>query len=43
MIFNISRLFPEHFAIVNLLRYSTFRSACACLTALVVSFFWARR
>jgi phospho-N-acetylmuramoyl-pentapeptide-transferase len=38
MIFNISRLFPEHFAIVNLLRYSTFRSACACLTALVVSF-----
>src|ERR1700684_3830341 len=38
MIFNLSRLFPEHFAIVNLLRYSTFRSACACLTALIVSF-----
>src|SRR5271167_2936664 len=38
MIFNLSRLIPEHFAIVNLLRYITFRSACACLTALVVSF-----
>jgi phospho-N-acetylmuramoyl-pentapeptide-transferase len=38
VIFNLSRLIPEHFAIVNLLRYITFRSACACLTALVVSF-----
>ncbi len=38
MIFNLSRLMPDHFAIINLLRYSTFRSACACLTALIVSF-----
>lgn len=38
MIFNLSRMLPEHYAIVNLLRYITFRSACACLTALVVSF-----
>ena len=38
MIFNLSRMLPEHFAVVNLLRYITFRSACACLTALVVSF-----
>jgi phospho-N-acetylmuramoyl-pentapeptide-transferase len=38
MIFNLSRLIPEHYAIANLLRYITFRSACACLTALVVSF-----
>src|SRR5580658_1966376 len=39
MIFNLSRMLPEHYAIVNLVRYITFRSACACLTALVVSFF----
>src|ERR1700730_10349567 len=39
MIFNLSRALPDHYAIVNLLRYITFRSACACLTALVVSFF----
>jgi phospho-N-acetylmuramoyl-pentapeptide-transferase len=38
MIFNLSRLLPDHYAIANLLRYITFRSACACLTALVVSF-----
>src|SRR5450432_3788244 len=38
MIYNLSRLIPDHFAIANLLRYITFRSACACLTALVVSF-----
>ena len=38
MIYNLTRLLPEHWAIVNLLRYLTFRSACACLTALVVSF-----
>jgi len=38
MIFNFSRLFPDHYAIVNLVRYITFRSACACLTALIVSF-----
>ena len=36
MIFNLSRLFPDHYALVNLLRYITFRSACACLTALIV-------
>src|SRR5580693_1820468 len=39
MIYNLTRLLPEHYAAVNLLRYITFRSACACLTALVVSFF----
>ncbi|MSP00277.1 MAG: phospho-N-acetylmuramoyl-pentapeptide-transferase [Acetobacteraceae bacterium] len=38
MIFNISRMVPDHYALVNLLRYITFRSACACLTALLVSF-----
>jgi phospho-N-acetylmuramoyl-pentapeptide-transferase len=38
MIFNLSRMIPDHYAIVNLLRYITFRSACACLTALIVSF-----
>jgi phospho-N-acetylmuramoyl-pentapeptide-transferase len=38
VIYNLTRLLPEHWAIVNLLRYLTFRSACACLTALVVSF-----
>jgi phospho-N-acetylmuramoyl-pentapeptide-transferase len=38
MLFNLTRMFPEHIAIVNLLRYITFRSACACLTALLVSF-----
>jgi phospho-N-acetylmuramoyl-pentapeptide-transferase len=50
MIFNFSRLMPDHYAIVNLVRYITFRSACACLTALIVSFLlgpvvirWLRR
>src|ERR1700729_1575463 len=38
MIFNLSRMIPEHYAIANLRRYITFRSACACLTALIVSF-----
>ncbi len=38
MIYNLTRLLPDHYAIVNLLRYITFRSACACLTALIVSF-----
>ena len=38
MIYNLSRLLPDHLAIVNLVRYIPFRSACACLTALVVSF-----
>jgi phospho-N-acetylmuramoyl-pentapeptide-transferase len=31
-------MLPDHYAAVNLLRYITFRSACACLTALLVSF-----
>jgi phospho-N-acetylmuramoyl-pentapeptide-transferase len=31
-------MIPDHYAIANLLHYITFRSACACLTALVVSF-----
>ncbi len=38
MIFNFTRIFPDHFAFVNLVRYITFRSACACITALIVSF-----
>ena len=38
MIYNISRLFPDHYALVNLVRYITFRSAAACITALIVSF-----
>src|SRR5580704_3495660 len=38
MIYNLTRLLPDHYSIDNLLRYITFRSACACLTALVVSF-----
>jgi phospho-N-acetylmuramoyl-pentapeptide-transferase len=38
VIYNLTRLLPEPWAIVNLLRYLTFRSACACLTALIVSF-----
>jgi phospho-N-acetylmuramoyl-pentapeptide-transferase len=38
MIYNLTRLLPDHLALVNLLRYITFRSACACLTALIVSF-----
>ena len=38
MIYNLSRLFPDHYALVNLLRYITFRSAAACITALIVSF-----
>ena len=38
MIYNLSRLFPDHYALVNLVRYITFRSAAACITALIVSF-----
>ena len=38
MIFNITRMFPDHFAFVNLVRYITFRAACACITALIVCF-----
>ena len=37
MLFNLSRLFPDHYALINLLRYITFRSAAACITALVIS------
>ncbi len=38
MLYGLSRMIPDHYAIANLLHYITFRSACACLTALVVSF-----
>ena len=37
MFFNLSRLFPDHYALINLARYITFRSAAACITALVIS------
>ena len=37
MLFNLSRLFPDHYALINLVRYITFRSAAACITALVIS------
>ena len=37
MLFNLSRLFSDHYAVVNLARYITFRSAAACITALVIS------
>ena len=38
MLFNLTRPFADHFILFNLLRYITFRSGAACLTALVVSF-----
>ena len=37
MFFNLSRLFPDHYALINLARYITFRSAAACITALIIS------
>ncbi|MBV8573952.1 MAG: phospho-N-acetylmuramoyl-pentapeptide-transferase [Acetobacteraceae bacterium] len=38
MLYNLSRPFADQFILFNLLRYITFRSGAACLTALVVSF-----
>jgi phospho-N-acetylmuramoyl-pentapeptide-transferase len=38
MIYNLSRLFGHDGPLTNLVRYLTFRSAMACLTALVFSF-----
>jgi phospho-N-acetylmuramoyl-pentapeptide-transferase len=37
MLFNIAHAVGDHFALFNLLRYVTFRSGGACLTALVMS------
>ena len=37
MLYNLTRPFAEQFFLFNLFRYVTFRSAAACLTALVVS------
>ena len=38
MLYTLTRPYAEHFILFNLLRYLTFRSGAACLTALVVSF-----
>ena len=38
MLFNLLRPFADQFILFNLVRYITFRSGAACLTALVVSF-----
>jgi phospho-N-acetylmuramoyl-pentapeptide-transferase len=38
MLYNLAHLLPDHFALANLIRYITFRSGAACLTALLVSF-----
>ncbi len=37
MLFNIARGFTDQFILANLVRYITFRSGAACLTALVLS------
>jgi phospho-N-acetylmuramoyl-pentapeptide-transferase len=37
MLFNLVRPFSDHFFLFNLFRYVTFRSAAACITALVFS------
>jgi phospho-N-acetylmuramoyl-pentapeptide-transferase len=37
MLFNLVRPYADHFFLFNLLRYVTFRSAAACITALVFS------
>src|SRR5690349_23581444 len=38
MLYGLARPFASQFILFNLLRYITFRSGAACLTALVVSF-----
>ena len=38
MLYNLARPWPNQFILFNLLRYITFRSGAACLTALVVCF-----
>lgn len=38
MLFNLARPFADQFILFNLFRYLTFRSAAACVTALLVSF-----
>ena len=43
MLYNITRPLADQFALFNLMRYLTFRSGAACLTALVVSFWLGPR
>jgi len=43
MLYDLARPFAQHFILLNLLRYLTFRSGAACLTALVVSFWLGPR
>ncbi len=38
MLFNLASPFAGQFILFNLIRYLTFRSGAACLTAMVVSF-----
>jgi phospho-N-acetylmuramoyl-pentapeptide-transferase len=40
MLFNLARPFADHYEIANLLRYLTFRSGAACMTALILSLFF---
>ncbi len=40
MLFNLARPFADQFILANLLRYLTFRSGAACMTALVLSLFF---
>jgi phospho-N-acetylmuramoyl-pentapeptide-transferase len=37
MLFNLARPFADHYELANLLRYLTFRSGAACMTALILS------
>ena len=43
MLFNLLRPFANDFALANLVRYLTFRSGAACMTALVLSLFFGPR
>ena len=38
MLYNLARLYADQFILANLVRYLTFRSGAACLTALFLSF-----
>jgi phospho-N-acetylmuramoyl-pentapeptide-transferase len=43
MLYNLARPYADLYSIFNLMRYVTFRSGAACLTALVVSFWLGPR
>ena len=43
MLYNLFRPFADQFILFNLVRYITFRSGAACLTALIVSFWLGPR